>query len=446
MERSGKQQRFARFVAQQSIMNTATSILFALAFASPIFAQAPATAPAEPAATNADEAPFLTHHTQLTSRDMFVKSGESYFSPDGNWIIFQATAAPAKGQEPEPFYAMYVAHLDKGGEGQPMGLSQITRISPEHSANTCGWFSPADRTAVLFGSTLVKPVEKEKSGFQVGSRKYVWAFPDEMDVVTARPFADDGKGGLKAITPTDVKPLFTRPNYDAECSYSPDGRFVLYSHIEDAPKPAASDAHHSADANIYIYDTKTGKQHAIVLAPGYDGGPFFSPDGRSICYRSDRAGNDLLQLYIADLTFEKDADGTPIPVGIEHEYQLTKNENVNWCPYWHPSGNYLIYGTSEFSNANYEVFAIEVDRARLAKLAARAKPGETIDASDARHARITKVAGADVLPVFSPDGKFMMWTAQRGPKADGETKPSSQVWIANVNGDPFTTPGTPRTP
>ena len=34
-------------------------------------------------------------------------------------------------------------------------------------------------------------------------------------------------------------PLFTRPNYDAECSYDKTGRFILYAHIEDAPKPAA---------------------------------------------------------------------------------------------------------------------------------------------------------------------------------------------------------------
>jgi hypothetical protein len=27
----------------------------------------------------------------------------------------------------------------------------------------------------------------------------------------------------------------------------------------------------------------------------------------------------------------------------------------------------------------------------------------------------------------------MMWTAQRGPMVDGEPKPSSQVWIAEVN-------------
>ena len=36
----------------------------------------------------------------------------------------------------------------------------------------------------------------------------------------------------------------------------------------------------------------------ITNKEGYDGGPFFSPDGKKIIYRSDRKKNDLLQLFI----------------------------------------------------------------------------------------------------------------------------------------------------
>jgi Tol biopolymer transport system component len=53
------------------------------------------------------------------------------------------------------------------------------------------------------------------------------------------------------------------------------------------------------------------------------------------------------------------------------------------------------------------------------------------------HIRITHADGADVLPVFSPDGKKMLWCSQRGPKIEGEPRPSSQVWIADWNGTPF---------
>lgn len=403
-----------------------------------------ASAKAEPKperiTTALDEAPILKNHVQLTSRDQFIKAGEAYFSPDGKWIIFQAVPVPEAGKEADPFYAMYVAKLERDAKGNVTGLSAITRVSAEGSANTCGWFHPTNPQRVLFGSTSTRPTDEGKSGFQVGTRRYVWMFPEGMDIVEWNPFVigQDGvtRTGTKRMMPTPT-PVFTLPNYDAECSYSKDGRFILYAHIEDASKdPNASP---KPDANIYVFDTKTKRHHAIVKAPGYDGGPFFSPDGKSICYRSDREGNDLLQIFVADLKFEKGADGAMVPIGIQREYQLTKNEHVNWAPYWHPSGTFLVYASSEAGHANYEVFAVEVDRGELNKAAKAATP--TIDASKARRQRVTKVAGADVLPAFSPDGSLMMWTAQRGPLVSGETRPSSQLWIAEVGRLPFENAG-----
>ncbi len=383
------------------------------------------------------EAPYLRNHVQLTSRDRFIKAGESYFSPDGNWIIFQAVEVPKEGAQADPFYAMYVARLKRDRfTGLIDGLDQIERISPDHSANTCGWFHPTQAGKVLFGSTLKPPTDEHKSGFQVGTRRYVWMFPEEMEVTSRSVLSifkaqikpkverrDTGNGpqpDALAQLPQDLEatPVFTRPNYDAECSYSPDGRFILYAHIEDRKE------NERPDANIYVFDTLTKEQRKIVKAPGYDGGPFFSPDGKSICYRSDRKGDDLLQLFVADLTFS--ADG--VPTGISREYQLTSNEHVNWCPFWHPSATFMVYGTSEVSHSNYEVFAIESD---MKGLRAGRPP------SDLKHIRITQADGADILPAFSPDGALMIWTSQRGPKVEGEEKASSQLWIADWVGDPF---------
>jgi hypothetical protein len=407
-------------------------------------AQEHAAAPAQPEPPldwKTLEAPVLTRHVQLTSRDQFVKAGEAYFSPDARWIIFQAVPVPEAGKEPDPFYSMYVAKLTRDGSGHLTGTEKPILISPPGSANTCGWFHPKEPWRVLFGSTLVKPAEDQKAGFQVGTRKYVWLFPQEMEVCTrtlvelmprerqdatalARRVA--AQGAHSDLLPADLDttvPLFSRPDYDAECSYSADGRFVLYAHVREEKKTEGR-----ADADIWVYDTKTQEQHAIVTADGYDGGPFFSPDGRQICYRSDRKLNDLLQLFVADLKFDKDG----VPVGIEREYQITDNSSVNWAPFWHPSGKFkfLVYGTSEISHANYEVFAIEIDDA---KLKADGPPPKARASDTLRRKRITFANGADILPVFSPDGNVMMWTAQRGPMIDGESKPSSQIWAAEFN-------------
>ena len=256
---------------------------------------------------------------------------------------------------------------------------------------------------------------------QVGTRRYVWMFPQEMDVCAGRA---DGTGSLSLV--------FTRDNYDAECSYDATGRFILYTHVEDPAAAADGEAKPRPDGNIFIYDTRTQRHHAIITAPGYDGGPFFSPDGRSICYRSDRAGNDLLQIFVADLKFENDDAGV-LKVSLGREWQLTNNHHVNWAPYWHPSGTYLVYGSSGVGHNNYEVFAIEADMEKLRG------EGTTsgVAPSTMRNVRVTHAPGADILPAFSADGKWLMWTSQRAGKVAGEERPSSQLWIARWRGVNF---------
>ncbi|MFO0858205.1 MAG: hypothetical protein U0640_12715 [Phycisphaerales bacterium] len=389
---------------------------------------APAAAAASEDDWKAAESSHLVNAQQLTFAKDYVKAGEAYFDPTSQWVIFQAVARPTPGVEADPFYAMYVGRLMRAmpeskvnvneGTGTHFALMDSQRISPRGSANTCGWFHPTQPGMIVMGSTLTTPKNEAKSGFQVGTRRYVWMFPEEMEVVTQRlNFMTASKGTADA-----PNLMFSRPKYDAECSYDKSGRFVIYTHVEESEVEA------KPDGNLYIFDTKTQKHHPIVIAPGYDGGPFFSPDGKSICYRSDRKGNDLLQLFVADLKFEKDADGTMIPVGIEREWQITNDENVNWAPYWHPNGKTLVYASSAVAHTNYEVFAITLDWNKL-----RALPKDADAAASAAICtpwRVTHAPGADVLPAFSPDGKWLMWTSQRGEKIEGEAKPSSQLWIA----------------
>ncbi|MBX3358954.1 MAG: PD40 domain-containing protein [Phycisphaeraceae bacterium] len=365
------------------------------------------------------EAPLLRYQTQITSRDMFVKAGEAYFSPDSKWIIFQAVPVPKEGEQVDPFYSMYVAKLVRNQAGQVTGIATPILVSPPGSANTCGWFHPTEPWRILFGSTIGAPANTQKSGFSVGERKYVWMFPEEMDVVTRvvpEIAADDPAAA--APTPSDTSPqrLVARNNYDAECSWSKNGRFVLYAHVRDEQTRGRP------DADIFVYDTKTNQHYPLVTGEGYDGGPFFSPDEKLICYRSDRKGDDLLQLYVAELLYNEEG----VPVGITREHALTDDSNVSWAPFFHPSGRLLVYGTSAQGHQNYEVYTCEVD----------------LDSPPSRIAkrRVTFADGADVLPVFSPDGSLFMWTAQRGPLAAGEQRPSSQLWIAECTPGGFDQP------
>src|SRR5690242_9096317 len=85
----------------------------------------------------------LSDVVQLTKD--FERAGEAYFSPDMNWIIFQATP---KGEKQ---YAMYVARLLRSGD-RISGADVPVRISPPNSRNTCGFFS-TDGKSLIFAST-----------------------------------------------------------------------------------------------------------------------------------------------------------------------------------------------------------------------------------------------------------------------------------------------------
>jgi WD40 repeat protein len=340
-----------------------------------------------------EEAAFLNDPVQLTFHDRFVKAGESYFSPDGKKIIFQAVEQ-ISGMPPADFYAMFVADTVRDESGRTRSLENIRKISPEGSANTCGWFHPIDPNIVIFGTTMSPPSENTPPGYQRGSGRYRWMFPPEMRIVAADLRTIDGTLGT-------LDPLVgDGTSYTAEGSFSPDGRFLLYTSLD------------SGQGDIFIKDLATGTITTLISKPGYDGGPFFSPDGRRITYRSDRHANNLLQVFVADLAFDESGAIT----GVDREIQITDDANVNWCPFWHPDGQRMVFATSAVSHRNYEVFLVDAAQND------DASPPSMKYGTGMR--RLTFGPAADVLPAFDADGSEMIWTCKRGASE------TSQLWVA----------------
>lgn len=341
-----------------------------------------------------DEAATLRGVRQVTSG--FVRAGEGYFSADMNWVVFQAVPA---GEE---HYAMYLVRTRREGE-RVVGLSTPIRVSPLGSRNTCGHFSPDGRSLIFASTAGQEDPSVPGSGYQRQGRDYRWSFPAGMEMFRADGWesavlsADPARGVDLA-----VHPITASPGYDAEGSFSPDGRWIVFSSLrDDAPverrsrptelmtsEPTGVPAQRP---NLELYAMRPDGSDVVRLTyqPGYDGGPFFSPDGKRLVYRSDRAGNDLLQVYVADLVF----DDTGRITGIANERPLTNDGNVNWGPYWHPGGQHVVYATSAHGHTNYELYVVRVD--------------------DGRRCRITFTDGPDVLPVFSPDGRYLLWTSKR---------------------------------
>ncbi|TVQ65178.1 MAG: hypothetical protein EA379_00325 [Phycisphaerales bacterium] len=402
----------ARGTQHMSTTRRATPFaLLALTLAVAHTTAAPPAAQGEPEWAAA-ERDALRNHVRLTNPDDFIKAGEAYFDPDGRWIVFQAIPQPNAGEEASEHYAMYVARLLRDDRGGVTGIGEPIRISPTGSANTCGYFHPTRPYQVIFASTITPPrADEQQPGYQRDTGRYVWPFHHEMNVhsATVPEIFDDYLPGVPDAPPRQLSTLISREGYTAECAYSRSGHQIVYTQVDPETQ----------DADIYIYNARNRRHHKIVSADGYDGGPFFSPDDRSIVYRSDRNSDGRLQVFIGLL--ELDARGEA--VGLREERQVTSNEHVNWAPFWHPSGKFIAYTTSEISHRQYEIFTVQAPLSDHADAA----PEEL------KRRRITHSEGFDGLPVFSNDAQHMMWTSQRRhPNDPADTPPSSQVWIAEI--------------
>ncbi|MCS7034877.1 MAG: hypothetical protein NZ561_12920, partial [Phycisphaerae bacterium] len=263
------------------------------------------------------ESEFLSEIRQLTFGSEFERAGEAYFSPDGSCLIFQAVP---RGQK---HYQMYLAPVVREGDSIT-GIGQYVQISSEPSRNTCGWFAPDGKT-ILIASTAGKEVPDEPTaGYQREGRDYRWSYPSGMELWLLQVPGPQVAGDLRQFAPggaAERKPLTDNLFYDAEGSFSPDGRHIIFT------------SNRSGDLELYVVNPDGSGLVQLTQVPGYDGGPFFSPDGKRVCYRSDRRDNDLLQVFVSDVVYDAEGNIT----GLTNERQLTQDAHVNWGPFWHPS-------------------------------------------------------------------------------------------------------------
>jgi TolB protein len=315
------------------------------------------------------EGRYLQNIRQVTHD--FVRAGEGYFSPDGKSIIFQAEE---KGDN--PFYQQFVMDLAGG---------KVRRVSTGVGKTTCGYFSP-DGKKIIFASSHLDPDAKKHYAAEIRlreeerktkkRRRYQWDFDPYMTIFEANP---DG---------TRLKRLTDASGYNAEGSYSPDGKSIVFCSNRSGPE----------NLELYVMDADGKNVRPLTKAPNcYNGGPFFSPDGKKVIFRSDRKSKNHLQIFVINV------DGTG-------EKALTDNEQwVHWAPFWYKDNKHIIYTAADHSDKlkrpNYDLYWMNVETGRKV--------------------RLTFAPGADVLPVFSPDYRKVMWTSTR----DG--RQPSQLYMAD---------------
>ena len=334
----------------------------------------PPAAPAQP--NTADESRFVTNVRQLTFEGR--RAGEGYFSADGTKMVFQAERLPDN-----PFYQIYVLDLKTG---------ETERVSTGVGKTTCGWLDPV-RPRVLFASTHHDPTSVEQQKAELAfrdagkERRYSWDYDPEYELYLAP---------LTGVAPPTR--LTNAYGYDAEGSISPDGKTIVFASNRAAFADKAFDRKRlqtdpSFAIDLYAMDVDGGNLRRLTDTPGYDGGPFFSPDGTRICWRRFSDDGATAEIFTAKL------DGSDVR-------RLTETGAMSWAPFYHPSGEYLIYTTNINGFGNFELYLIDA-------------------AGESEPVRVTTTEGFDGLPVFSPTGDRLSWTSGRTPNGQ------SQIFVAD---------------
>lgn len=330
--------------------------------------------------TIAEESQFLENIRQLTYDGK--RAGEGYFSEDGNSLIFQS-----ERESDNPFYQIYLLDLLTG---------DTHRVSPGVGKTTCAYFRPGT-DEVLYASThhdlFAEAKMKEELEFRESGkeRRYSWDYDEAMDIFSAN------RDGSNLVQLTDAH------GYDAEGSYSPDGKYIVFCSLRDAyPKVELSakdlkrfEVDPAYFGEIYIMNADGSNQKRLTDMPGYDGGPFFTPDGSRIVWRHFTPDGTIADIYTMNL------DGRGVR-------RLTDFESMSWAPYFHPSGEYVIFASNKLGFSNFELFLVDA--------MGRHEP-----------VQITFTDGFDGLPVFSPDGNRLCWTSTRN------SQNISQLYLASWN-------------
>ena len=351
-------------------------VFFAIFLTSDVVAQQ--TTQGETDTNAAEESRFLSNIRQLTYDGK--RAGEGYFSEDGNALIFQSEREPDN-----PFYQIYLLNLLTG---------DTHRVSTGIGKTTCAFFRPGT-DEVLYASThhdaFAKAKQEEELQFRASGqeRRYSWDYDEAMDIFSANR---DG---------SNLKRLTDAPGYDAEASYSPDGKRIVFCSLRDAyPKDQLSpkalkqfEVDPAYFGEIYIMDADGSDQTRLTNATGYDGGPFFTPDGQHIVWRHFTPDGSQADIYTMQI------DGSNVR-------RLTDFKSMSWAPYFHPSGAYVIFASNKLGFSNFELYLVD---------------------GRGRHepVRVTTTDGFDGLPVFSPGGNRLCWTSNRnGQKV-------SQLYLAD---------------
>ena len=264
-------------------------------------------------------------------------------------------------------------------------------LSTGMGRTTCAYFMPGDQT-IVYASTHLGGESCPPEPERVPGGKYLWPIYNTYDI-----FLSDLEGNI-------IKQLTTEPGYDAEATVSAQGDKIVFT------------SDRSGDLELYTMDLDGSNVKQITHELGYDGGAFFSPDGTKLIFRSSRPTTDEEKAEYSQLLSE----GLVAPTAMElyicnvdgsDMQQLTDLGKANWAPFFHPSGEKVIFASNHKGARGFEfnLFMINVDGTGLEQ--------------------ISYDGVFDAFPMFSYDGNRIVFSSNRNNGGNHDTNLFVADWV-----------------
>ena len=138
----------------------------------------------------------------------------------------------------------------------------------------------------------------------------------------------------------------------------------------------------------------------LTRQPGYDGGAFYSADGKKLVWRAHRPASaaalgDYRSLLGQNLTTPMKMELFVADAGGRHPLQITTFGCDSFAPFFTPDGRKIIFSSNKnrCDSRFFELFLVNTDGTGLEQ--------------------ITHSGGFNSFPVFSPDGKKLLFVSDR---------------------------------
>lgn len=325
--------------------------------------------------------PEETHLRNIRQLTFGGDNAEAYFSTDDQYLVLQRAQASAGIPCDQIYYGKVPQSADEAFE--------MRLVSTGKGRTTCSYFMPGNEE-IIFASTHLASDECPPTPDREKVKRYVWPIYSSFEL-----FVSDREGNvLRQLTDNDY--------YDAEATLSPQGDKIVFTSTRDG------------DLDLYTMDIDGSNITRITTGLGYDGGAFFSPDGSKLIFRSSRPQTeeekaDYLDLLSQDLVaptnmelYVCNADGSELR-------QIMALGNANWAPFFHPSGEKIIFSSNHASPSGrlFNLYMINLDGSGLEQ--------------------ITYDTEFDAFPMFSYDGTKLVFASNRN---NGDTR-ETNVFIAD---------------